>query len=173
MKSDDYTIEFSKLVQGLNSLCFAVDDKFLSDFEFSPTKTADTQANLELLKSDNMLDLKFNLDGTAHCTCDICLDEFEVPIEDSFSLLIKFTEDNNNLDDQEIIYLNRKEHQYNISQFLYESFLLSIPSKKSCELANKEHNIEVMKKLEKTNEEIQNQSNDPRWDKLKDLYTNN
>ncbi len=169
----DYTIEFSKLVHGLNKFSFSIDEKFLCNFDFSPIKKADCKAKLELLKSENMLDLNFSFEGTAHCVCDICLDEFEIPIENEFSLLIKFTDGLNNLDDQEIIYLNRKEHMYDLSAFLYESFLLSIPTKKSCELANKKHNETVIEKLEKTNSNTENQTNDPRWDKLKELYKNN
>ena len=66
-------IEFPKLRAGTNQFEFKVDEKFLSEYEYSPVKQADITILLNLFKTDNMLDLDFSLSGTANVVCDTCL----------------------------------------------------------------------------------------------------
>lgn len=173
-------IEFPKLRAGANQFEFKVDEKFLSDYEYSPVKQADVDIKLNLFKTENMLDLDFMLSGTANVVCDTCLAAVDMPISLIFKLVIKFS-DSENLADDEIIYLNRGEHEYDLKQFLYESLIVAIPSKKSCDEVPepKPCNKDVLAKIglvtnvEEAEEESGEKDTDPRWDKLKDIFNNN
>jgi uncharacterized metal-binding protein YceD (DUF177 family) len=173
-------IEFPKLRAGANQFEFKVDEKFLSDYEYSPVKQADANIKLNLFKTENMLDLDFMLSGTANVVCDTCLAAVDMPISLEFKLVIKFS-DSENLADDEIIYLNRGEHEYDLKQFLYESLIVAIPSKKSCDEVPepKPCNKDVLAKIglvtnvEEAEEESGEKDTDPRWDKLKDIFNNN
>jgi uncharacterized metal-binding protein YceD (DUF177 family) len=173
-------IEFPKLRAGANQFEFKVDEKFLSDYEYSPVKQADVYIKLNLFKTENMLDLDFMLSGTANVVCDTCLAAVDMPISLIFKLVIKFS-DSENLADDEIIYLNRGEHEYDLKQFLYESLIVAIPSKKSCDEVPepKPCNKDVLAKIglvtnvEEAEEESGEKDTDPRWDKLKDIFNNN
>lgn len=173
-------IEFPKLRACTNQFEFKVDEKFLSEYEYSPVKQADITILLNLFKTDNMLDLDFSLSGTANVVCDTCLAAVDMPISHEFKLVIKFS-DSENLADDEIIYLNRGEHEYDLRQFLYESFVIAIPTKKGCDEVPepKSCNKDVLAKIglitdiEETEEESGEKDTDPRWDKLKDIFNNN
>ena len=180
MRSKEYMIEFPKLRAGANQFEFKVDEKFLSDYEYSPVKQADVDIKLNLFKTENMLDLDFILSGSANVVCDTCLAAVDMPISHEFKLVIKFS-DSENLADDEIIYLNRGEHEYDLKQYLYESFVVAIPTKKGCDEVPepKPCNKDVLAKIglithvDETDEENGEKDTDPRWDKLKNIFNNN
>jgi uncharacterized metal-binding protein YceD (DUF177 family) len=82
----------------------------------------------------------------------------------------------NNFDDPEIVYIARTEITYDLKQFLYESLLLAVPTRKSCEELPepKKCNPEVLNRLAikeqaEDGEDEGPDEKDPRWSKLKDL----
>jgi len=80
-----------------------------------------------------------------------------------------------NYSDDEIIYIAPKLIEFDLTQYLFESFMLSLPIKKTCGLGNKKCNVEVLKKLENIRVVEQgkiDKNNDPRWDKLKGIFNN-
>ena len=186
-RSKAYLIEFNKLVMGLNEFNFILDDQFLSEFEFSPVNQGFIEVDLKLIKSENMYDLKFDFKGTVKLPCDTCAEDLDLPIKQKFGMMMKLSEENN-FDDIEIMYLARTEISYDLTQYLYESLLLAIPQRKSCDgfPEPKPCNEQVLKRLtkveyieEEEDEEMDDDGdrddgndegeNDPRWNKLKDL----
>ncbi len=170
-------IEFPKLKAGVNQFEFKVDERFLADFEYTPTVKADVSIQLNLFKSENMFDLSFVLTGTAQVACDRCIENVDIPLSNKFKLVIKFS-DSENIADDEIIYLKRGEYEYDLKQYLYESFVVAIPSKNNCdEVAEpKPCNKDLLAKINLINtsivaEEDSNET-DPRWDKLKKIFNN-
>jgi uncharacterized metal-binding protein YceD (DUF177 family) len=115
------------------------------------------------------------------CECDVCLEDFELPVDEEFKLLIKLSE-TENYEDDEIIYITEKVIEYDLTQYLYESMMLSIPTRKTCDMSdNKKCNKEVIAKLEELShieeeEEDEDDENEdktnPTWDKLKGIFNN-
>lgn len=176
-RKKEYTIEFNKVRMGRNEFEYVLDDNFLADFEYSPTKKANVGVRLQMNKTENLYDLKFHFEGIVSSTCDTCADEIDIPIQKDFEMLMKLSEVSN-FEDFEIVYLARTEIEFDLTQYLYESLLLAVPQRKNCnELAiSKSCNPEVLKLLEqKEKEEDENvegesgDNSDPRWNKLKDL----
>ncbi len=177
-RSKAYLIEFNKLKPGLNEYTFIIDNKFLELFEYSPFNKASIEVDLKLIKTETLYDLKFDFKGIVEVVCDKCAEDINLPINEKFGLIIKLSEANN-FDDSEIIYIARTEIEFDLKQFLYESLLLSVPQRKTCdELPEpKPCNQEVIKKLasvekiddDEDNEDDGHEEDDPRWNKLKDL----
>jgi uncharacterized metal-binding protein YceD (DUF177 family) len=174
LKSKEYIIEFTKLRKGGNEFTFIINDKFLSDFEGEHPVHSNAEVKLNLIKTENMYDLSFELTGTIGMNCDVCLDNFDLVLNNSFHLIMKISEVENYSDD-EIIYIKPNTLEYDLKQYLYESVLISLPIKKVCSLGNKLCNSEVLKKIEelkaKTVEDPSSET-DPRWDNLKGIFNN-
>lgn len=177
-RSKAFLIEFNKLKTGLNEFSFVLDDAFMAEREYSPVKNCKVDVTLKLTKSETMYDLKFDLNGTVKVPCDTCNEEIDLPVKQKFGMIMKLSE-TNNFDDSELIYISRTEIEYDLRQFLYESLLLALPQRKSCEgLAEpKPCNEEVLKRLahtetadsDETPDGGNDEDQDPRWNKLKDL----
>jgi uncharacterized metal-binding protein YceD (DUF177 family) len=174
LKSKEYIIEFTKLRKGENEFVFYIDDKFFEAFKGEHPLHADAKVKMILLKTEHMHDLSFEMEGSVKLTCDVCLDEFVMPLEGEFHLIMKNSEVENYSDD-EIIYITPNLLEYDLSQYLYESVLISLPIKKVCSIGAKECNSEVLKKLEELNNKTTDndtEGNDPRWNDLKGIFNN-
>jgi len=159
---------------GLNDFSFDINDAFLATIEGAAVQQADAQIQLQLLRSTNLYDLTFQLTGTVKCECDVCLEEFDLPVDAEYKLLIKVGE-TENYDDDEIIYITEKLIEYDLSSYLYDSLMLAVPQRRVCELSGtKECNKEVISKLEELNHphEDEDEDSNPTWDKLKNMFNN-
>lgn len=174
LKSKEYLLEFNKLRMGSNQFEFKLNDAFFAAIEGSEITQADATVTMELVRTETMNDLHFKLTGTVTATCDNCLDEFALPIENEFNLMMKISE-SENYNDDEIIYITKNLLEYDLSQYLYESFVLSLPPRKVCAMANKTCNEEIVNKITNFNEaeEGEEPQNNPMWDKLKGIFNNN
>lgn len=173
LREKDYIIEFNKLRAGDNGYDFVLNTEFVKSVDEASTLQADVKATLNLFKTETMYNLDFHLSGKVKTTCDTCLDEFEMPIKSDFNLILKISE-TEQYDDDEIVYITPTAIDYNVKQYLYECLVLSMPIRKTCALGGKECNEEVMNKLNniQTSEEDGEDSSDPRWDKLKQIFNN-
>lgn len=161
----DYIIEFNKLVSGVNNLSFSLNTEFVETFsEGHVSMPISVIAELELNKNSGMFELDFHLKGNMTVSCDNCLEEISVPVDSESHLIIKISEFEK-YDDDEIVYLPPQSISYDVSQFLYDSLLTSLPIRKTCELVS----IPCKSNFESVEKETNNDKTDPRWDKLKDI----
>jgi uncharacterized metal-binding protein YceD (DUF177 family) len=166
---------------GMNEYTFLLNDEFLSKIDGSAITHANVEASLVLFKTESLYELTFQLKGMVVCECDVCLEDFELPVDEEFKLLIKLSE-TENYEDDEIIYITEKVIEYDLTQYLYESMMLSIPTRKTCDMSdNKKCNKEVIAKLEELShieeeDEDEDDENEdktnPTWDKLKGIFNN-
>lgn len=174
LKSKEYTIEFTKLRKGENEFEFRIDDSFLSEFDGEHPDHANALVKMVLIKTENMHDLHFKLEGTVRLLCDVCLDEFDMPLKEEFHLIMKNSEVENYSDD-EIIFITPNLLEYDLKQYLFESLIISLPIKKVCFLGKKECNSTTLAKLEelkKNTIENDTEETDPRWNDLKKIFNN-
>ncbi len=128
-----------------------------------------------LIKKPDLLELHFSLSGEITVKCDRCLDYFDLPIRFDDVLYVKFGE-GSSIDAENIIVLHPNEHEIDVRQYIYECISLSIPYKKvhpPDDRGNPTCNISMLKKLDELQSyEHEDDSTDPRWDKLKELKLN-
>jgi len=176
LKTKTYIVEFNKLRFGKNEFTFPIGTDLYEEVADKPFESANVQCEVTLDKKESMYEMQFRITGSVLTTCDTCLDDFDLPLDKTYYLLIKLIDGPENLNDDEIIYLPKGLHEFDFKQFIYDYFLLAIPTKISCEDADKEHNqafIDKIKTDEGDDEEDENPESDPRWDALKNFYNKN
>lgn len=169
-KGKDYLIEFNKLNMGSNHFEYKLNDVFFALIEGSIISKAEATVALELIKTETMYELQFTLTGTVSEKCDNCLDDINLLLDNEFCLLMKISE-NEDYSDDEIIYVTKSILEYDLTQYLYESFILSLPPRKVCEMAGKKCDPELVRKINnfESDDKDGNESN-PMWDKLKGIF---
>ncbi len=188
----DFLIQFSGLKLGTHQFEYTIENDFFNLFNYSEFNSTNIQVTVNLLKKQTMLELDFSHKGTVNVPCDVTNEDFDLPIEGTLKLLVKFGNEFNNEND-ELLILPFGEFQFSVAQYIYEMIALSVPYKRvhpdiaadyeeefeddldfldsdDLEMINEDDFLE-----EETNETEENSDNnkeiDPRWDKLKQLLT--
>lgn len=173
-----FAIPFTGLKIGKHQFEFEIDNSFFDAFEYSLVKKGNLKVAVELDKQETMLILQFHIFGTIELDCDKCLQEFNAPIDVVERQIVKFAEDNLESDDLEIIMLNKKESEIDVSSMIYEFITVSVPYIKVCEEngTGVQCDQEMIARLERfqvgapsAEEEEEKTVGDPRWDALKKL----
>lgn len=156
---------------GANTLEFSLQDAFL-EYMGGSLRGVEVLAEAEVIKTESMYQVTVTLNGKVQETCDRCLDEFDCPVSGSYLLILKLSEVEQ-YDDDEIVYITPATFEYDLSQFLYDCLMLSIPLKKECSLGQKACNPEVIVRLMQPKADEAEETNkteaDPRWDKLRNM----
>lgn len=176
---NSYIINFSSLKSGNHTFDFHVDNEFFTFFEESEIKIGEINVTVKMLKANDFLQLEFLIEGIVNTICDRCLDSFDMQIEGSYELIVKFGEAFEEIDEETII-IPRNEYELNVSQFIYEYIHLSLPLTKTHEeysIDGSQCNEEMVKKIEEYlvhnaghDKEEENKNTDPRWDILKNIH---
>jgi len=167
----NYNIRISGIKDGNHEYFFNINEKFFESFVESEVINCVIKVNCNLFKDRNKLKLSLHIEGNIlNFNCDLCAGSINLSIVNSIDVLLQETESEME-DTDEIIYIQSNQSHIDISQLIYETIILSIPSK--IEHSGIENDIcdkEMMVLLDKYAEK--KEINDPRWgdlNKLKDL----
>ena len=176
----DRLVSYSLPVKGLNAgtheFSFHVDGEFFGHFEHSPVKTANIELVLVLDKRPGIMTLEFDFSGTIDTECDRCLAPIHQPVADHQVVMVKYSEEEEEeQEDADVIFIHPETPALDVSGHVYEFIILSIPMIKTyaCEEENPPVcDQEMLLLLERGNEAPQVEENEenPVWEKLKDLY---
>ena len=125
----EYIIPFSSYSNGLHEFEFELVDAFFGLFPESEIQKADVLVNVEMTKRERQLEFNFLLEGWVMQPCDRCLEEYEQPVAGEFNLYGKFGHGNNE-DEFDVVWLPQEAYQIDLSQYLYEYVMLSLPLRK-------------------------------------------
>lgn len=117
-----------------------------------------------------MLTFYFDLDGTSDLPCDRCLDVLPYPTSGSYKFILKL--ENQESNDDEIVYLPPDSYEINVASHLFEFQVLSLPFKKDCIRDNHPSCDEVNRILSEgvgPDDDDDEEDLDPRWNDLKKL----
>jgi uncharacterized protein len=124
-----FIIPFIGLKVGNHTFNFEIEDKFFEHFEYSEIKKGRLHVDCLLDKQVRMMVLYFDIAGTVRIPCDRCAEEFDQPIHGKQKLIVKFGADHQE-ESEDILVITEKEHELDVSQFLYEYIHLMLPFKK-------------------------------------------
>jgi uncharacterized metal-binding protein YceD (DUF177 family) len=171
-----YIIPFIGLKQGKHLFEYEIDNTFFDAYGFNEFNYSSLQVTLVFEKKTTFFELNFEVTGTVNFDCDTSLEPFNQKINGNLPLVIKFGQEYND-DNDEMIIIPHEYYELDVSQFIYELIILSVPTKKvhpkvldgtmDSEALNKLRELEIKKNKSSSNEDI----TDPRWDKLKSLIT--
>jgi len=175
--TNEFLIPFIGLKLGKHQFEFQINKTFFDRFDYHEFESCDVKTKIVLEKKSTLLELSFKHSGTVYVPCDLTNEMFDLPIKGKIKVVVQFGEQFNN-DNEELLILPHGEHQIDVSQYIYEMIVLSVPLKRihpgikdgtlKTETLERltELSIKEQKKENKKEENI-----DPRWDKLKQLLT--
>ena len=171
-----YNIPFIGLKQGKHLFEYEIENTFFEAFNFNEYNSSRLQVKLVFDKKSTFFELNFNVEGFVNVDCDTSLEPYEQEVKGNMPLVIKFGTEYND-DNEEMIIIPNEYFEINVSQFIYELVILSVPTKKvhpkvldgtmNSEALTKLKELEIKENKSSTKED----DIDPRWDKLKSLIT--
>ena len=175
--ANEFLIPFVGLKVGKHQFEFQINNTFFDRFDYHEYESSDIKVNVVLEKKSTMLEVNFKQKGTVNVPCDLTNELFDLPIKASLKLVVQFGEAFNN-DNEELLILPHGEFQIDVSQYIYEMIVLSVPFKRvhtgiKAGTLDQEivKTLEILKVKKPKKESIQDKNTDPRWDKLKQLLT--
>ncbi|NHF59013.1 DUF177 domain-containing protein [Flavobacteriaceae bacterium TP-CH-4] len=174
MKHKEYSIPFSGLKQGKHEFDYLIENRFFETFGYGEFNAAMVNVTVYLNKTSTMLELTFKEKGSVNVDCDLTNEPFDLPIESTMDLVVKFGEVYNDEND-EILIIPHGEHQINVAQYIYEMLVLAVPQKRVhpgvADGTLKSKALDTLRTLQPKEEKEITKENDPRWDALKKLIT--
>jgi uncharacterized metal-binding protein YceD (DUF177 family) len=125
-----YEIAFVGLKHGVTDFNYHIDDRFFELFAGSLVEQADINVILKFDKHTSFFNLHFELEGKIHLPCDRCGSELDYPVENEYSIVVKFDEHHEDEQDDslaDVVYIGRHETHFSVAQLIYEFVNLSIP----------------------------------------------
>ena len=126
----EYEIAWQGLKPGPHTYVYDINDRFMQERDGDESFTNwNAKITLGFDKHENFFMLHFDIDGTVSVPCDRCGDEFKLRLWDEFDLVIKLTGDDAEKieDEDDVVFIPRHETVIDISKWLYEFLMLSVP----------------------------------------------
>jgi uncharacterized metal-binding protein YceD (DUF177 family) len=127
----EFEIAFVGLKPGEHDFNYVITDSFFEKFEKPEFHHAAIEVKLKMDKKQGCFLLKFYINGKAMIVCDRCGDDYEMTLWDEFELLVKQIDDaevaKKTQDDAEVAYIARSESTLDVSTWIYEFIILSVP----------------------------------------------
>lgn len=124
----EYKIPYKRLSEGEFLYDFEVDGKFFEAFESDELKSGQVKVNLALDKQSRMMVLDFAIEGSVVVDCDRCGYELSIAIMSNKKIIVKYTDDGSDSDD--IVILNEKDPNLDVSEMIFEFIVLSLPMRR-------------------------------------------
>lgn len=177
-EQNKFAVEIYQLKNKQYSFDYEIDNSFFAGIENSLIQKGKLQVRLELVKSEQMLQLTFLVHGVVELMCDRSLEPFDFPIEVKDKIIYKFGDEEKEIADD--MYMIKKETLFiDISHPLYELIAVTIPYKKlhprfRIEESGDDKEVELIYQSDKSPiiEEPTEDNIDPRWKELLKLRKN-
>ena len=158
---------------GNHEFQFEVTDAFFKDTDTEELNGVDVSVKAILLKQNNVMQLQFELSGTVNINCDRCLKEFDIPVEGTEHLIIKYGNPSDSTD--EVLMVHEGETQLDVTQYIYEYVITAVPARKvPCEIDSKKYKCDkaLLKKLNENSISVESIEENPLWEQLNKLKNN-
>ncbi|MGD1844049.1 MAG: DUF177 domain-containing protein [Salibacteraceae bacterium] len=161
---------------GQHDFQFDITETFFEAFEETtvsstsePIEKANIAVDVLLDKKQEMLTLDFSFSGQVFVNCDRCLDELNLKLDDQNRIIFKFGDEQFE-DTDEIVILPESAYQLDLSQYVYETLILSLPLRRvhpegDCDPDMVRH----LQEGEEETKEAETPLADPRWAALANL----
>ncbi|WP_222167286.1 YceD family protein [Edaphocola aurantiacus] len=130
----EFEIAYVGLKNGVHTYNYEIGKPFfeLIGAEAEDLEAVNVQVTVTLDKHPNFFALKFDINGSVDVACDRCGEIFTLPLWDEFDLIVKLRDhtmedEDETEDDGDIVFLSKNETVIDLSEWIYEFILLSIP----------------------------------------------
>lgn len=125
-RQNGYSIAFKGLKNGSHEFVFPIDGTLFAAYEQSEIQDGSGEVRVALQRSEQQLVLDVQIDARVVVACDRCLEELTLPIAYEGRLLVKFADEEREYDG-EVLWLFPRETEVDLTQYIYESIVLSLP----------------------------------------------
>ena len=172
---ETFKVDLKGLQKTETVFSYHLDDAFFEAIDAPDVREGELQVKLTVSKASEYFELDFHTEGVVHVTCDLCLDDMELPIQSDDHLLARFGE--SSLDEgDDVVTVDENEGMLDTAWLIYEFIALAIPIKHvhapgKCNPAM----TQVLEELsaDRSGDEESSPATDPRWDALKELRIKN
>lgn len=129
----EFEIAYLGLKEGITEFEYKIGDDFFSQlgFQHPDFEHIDATVKLKFDKKVNFFMLHFDIDGVVAVICDRCADPFSLKLWDEYDLVVKLTSEDAEAtgkeDDDDVVFIPRSETVIDVSEWIYEFIVLSIP----------------------------------------------
>jgi uncharacterized metal-binding protein YceD (DUF177 family) len=179
-KTKEFLIPFVGLKLGKHKFEYQINNAFFEIFDYNEFQNSNIKVNVVIEKKSTMLEITFKHVGTINVPCDLTSEDFDMPIKGSMKLIVRFGDAFNN-DNEELLILPFGEFEIDVSQYIYETIVLSVPLRRvhpgikdgslKTEALTKLKELTIKEQKKENKKEDKEENIDPRWDKLKQLLT--
>lgn len=124
--AEGYSIAYRGLKNGTHEFRFEVGKPLFEAFESSEIKDGRCVVEVTLERGETMLTADVRITGHVVVACDRCLEDCRIPIDFEGQLLVKFSDEPCEYDG-EVLWLLPGEDEVDLSQYIYESIVLTLP----------------------------------------------
>lgn len=190
-KFTEYSLPLKSLPQGEHTFSFKLGKQFFVDMESSDIRDADLTVDVVVRHANDLYDLDFHVTGEVTVLCDRCLDEMPWPIDATYRISVKYGDAYRD-DSDKLLEIPDNVNELNVAYMIYDTVSLAIPIKHVHPLGkcNRQMSAMLRKHRARTNDpdaDLEEElldgiddaeptddspaGNDPRWNALKDLAT--
>lgn len=163
----DFSIQLAGLKNGNNRFEYELGDDFFAEMGGEKILGGDVKAVVNIEKAGNQMRADVSVGGVVRTTCDRCLEEMEVEIENDEEFGVRVSSETS-YEDEEMITIAEDDGMLQMGERMYEMCVVAMPI--VCTHKEGECNAKMIEILEahsaSNNEE---KSSDPRWDALKNI----
>ena len=149
-----FEIAFVGLKPGIHEFNYDLNDKFFIEKGASDFSNAAAIVKLQLEKNTGFMLLRFEIGGKTDVTCDRCGNPLTLDLWDEFRMLVKLVDNPEEMnlqeEDPDVFYISRTESHLDVSDWIYEFVMLSVPMQRMCspeQMGGPQCNKEVLEKL--------------------------
>lgn len=169
-----FSLPYRGLGNGEHRFEFEVLPAFFKKFENDDFERCHIEVVLSLDKKSDRCLLHFEIDGTKAMVCDRCTSEMNFPIKGSYELHVKFGQGSAGGDTDEIVFMDAETSILDVSTYVYEFIVLSLPLIATCDSdPDMDCDESVLKHLDPPEEAEDEEGTSGLWDSLKGIDFNN
>ena len=164
-----FDIRFGTLAVGYHQQEVEINQSFFEKYNNEQITDANIIIKIDVDRKENMVSLDFNIEGTIISYCDLCLEELRIPVAKHEILILKIVKENQESDDESIVFLGEKEHTFNTEQIISEFLMSLIPMRKTHqEIGDQACNQQMLDLIEQAKVKS-SPIEDERWEALKNI----
>ena len=128
-EKNEFVVVFSGLKEGVHGFNYLVNQSFFEKFSFEPNfSDGKFEVELKLDKRTTFMEFLFSIKGVATFECDLTLEPFQKEVTGKCKIIVKFG-DKYNDDEVDMLEIPRNSSELDLSQYIYETLILAVPSK--------------------------------------------
>lgn len=123
-----YKLPLKSLAAGTYDYEYHLGKQFFTDMESADIHDADLTVKLTVTHKRDIYRLDFTITGTITLICDRCLDDLIMPVDTTYSIAVKYGDDDNDEAD-DLLIIPESDNFLNVAYMIYDTVALTIPIK--------------------------------------------